>query len=65
MLVAGPVHLEGNDGYGGVIKTEDGGLTWKQVFDESIRVNSAGMDPRQPNKIFINTFQNAAYVSED
>ena len=60
-----PRTLKEKDGFGGVIKTEDGGLSWKQVFDESIRVNSAGMDPRQPNKIFINTFQNAAYVSED
>ena len=60
-----PRTAAGNDVGGGVIKTEDGGLTWKQVFDESIRVNSAGMDPKQPNKIFINTFQNAAYRSED
>ena len=60
-----PATVEGHDVYGGVIKTEDGGLTWKQVFDESIRVNSAGMDPGQPNKIFINTFQNAAYRSEN
>jgi photosystem II stability/assembly factor-like uncharacterized protein len=60
-----PSTIQGRDVYGGVIKTEDGGLTWKQVFDESIRVNSAGMDPGQPNKIFINTFQNAAYRSDD
>ena len=60
-----PRTAAGNDVDGGVIKTADGGLTWKQVFDESIRVNSAGMDPKQPNKIFINTFQNAAYSSAD
>jgi len=60
-----PGNRDNKDVHGGVIKTGDGGLTWKQVFDESIRVNSAGMDPKQPNKIFINTFQNAAYRSED
>ena len=60
-----PATVGGHDVNGGVIKTEDGGLAWKQVFDERIRVNSAGMDRRQPNKIFINTFQNAAYRSED
>ncbi|MBA7577477.1 hypothetical protein ES708_19330 [subsurface metagenome] len=50
---------------GGVIKTEDGGISWKQVFDERVRVNSAGMDPVRPETIFINTFQNAAYRSDD
>ncbi|MEO8762716.1 MAG: hypothetical protein ABI416_00420 [Ginsengibacter sp.] len=60
-----PRREEGNDVHGGVIKTEDGGLTWKAVFDACIRVNSAGMDPRDPSKIFINTFHNAAYASKD
>ena len=76
-LLIDPVHPEimyvscwprtgnGTDMKGGLIKTEDGGLTWKQVFDERVRVNSAGMDPQQSNIIYINTFQNAAYRSED
>jgi hypothetical protein len=51
--------------HGGVLKSTDGGITWKQVFDGSIRVNSAGMNPLQPREIYINTFQNAAYRSED
>jgi len=60
-----PRTIDENDKYGGVIKTTDGGNTWKQVFDERIRVNSAGLDPSHPETIFINTFQNAAYRSED
>ena len=60
-----PRTVEGNDICGGVYKTGDGGATWKQVFDERIRVNSAGLDTSQPNIIFINTFQNAAYRSEN
>jgi photosystem II stability/assembly factor-like uncharacterized protein len=76
-LLTDPVHPEtmyvscwprtsdGKDISGGVIKTDDGGLTWKQVFDERVRVNSAGMDPVDPKVIYINTFQNAAYRSED
>ncbi len=53
------------DAGGGVIKTEDGGKSWKQVFDERIRVNAAGMEPGSPETIYINTFQNAAYRSDD
>jgi len=60
-----PRTVAGKDISGGVIKTTDGGKKWKQVFDESIRVNSAGMDPKTPNKIFINTFENAAWRSGD
>ena len=60
-----PRTLNGKDLAGGMLKTVDGGITWKQVFDERIRVNSAGMDPAVPSVIFINTFQNAAYRSED
>jgi photosystem II stability/assembly factor-like uncharacterized protein len=54
-----------HDTYGGVIKTEDGGLSWKNIFDSSMRVNSAGADPSHPGTIVINTFQNAAYFTKD
>ena len=60
-----PRNLNGKDINGGVIKTEDSGITWKRVFDERVRVNSAGMDPTDTKVIYLNTFQNAAYRSED
>jgi len=60
-----PRTVDGKDIRGGVIKTTDGGKTWKQVFDERVRVNSAGIEPLQTNIIYINTFQNAAYRSEN
>lgn len=60
-----PHAVNGKDQSGGVIKTVDGGKTWKQVFDERIRVNSAAMDPKKSSIIYINTFQNAAYRSVD
>ncbi len=60
-----PKSTDGYDEKGGVYKTGDGGKTWRQVFDERVRVNAAGMDPKQPNAIYINTFQNAAYRSND
>jgi photosystem II stability/assembly factor-like uncharacterized protein len=60
-----PRHDAHEDVHGGVIRTRDGGLTWKQVFDPRVRVNSANADPKFPGRIFINTFQNAAYFSRD
>jgi photosystem II stability/assembly factor-like uncharacterized protein len=60
-----PCTLNGKDVHGGVIKTVDGGKIWKQIFDERVRVNSAGIDPQQSDILYINTFQNAAYRSED
>ena len=60
-----PNTKDGNDTNGGLIKTDDGGLTWKQVFDNRVRVNAAGMDPSNPKVLYINTFQNAAYRSDD
>jgi photosystem II stability/assembly factor-like uncharacterized protein len=60
-----PNTKDGNDTNGGLIKTVDGGLSWKQVFDNRVRVNAAGMDPVDPNILYINTFQNAAYRSDN
>lgn len=57
--------IDGQDRYGGVYRTDDGGQSWHQVFDESIRVNSAAVMPGKSNVIFINTFHNAAYRSDD
>lgn len=60
-----PRTVDGKDRFGGVFTTLDGGLSWKQTFDERVRVNSAGLDKKNPGVIFINTFQNAAYRSDD
>lgn len=60
-----PRHINGKDKYGGVYMTEDGGENWVQVFDERVRVFAAAFDPKNLSTIFINTFQNAAYRSDD
>lgn len=60
-----PRNTEAGDVCGGIYRTEDGGSTWKQLFDERIRVNSAALDPADPAVIYINTFHNAAYRSDD
>ncbi len=57
--------VDGKDANGGLYRTEDGGKTWKSVFNETVRVNSAAIDSRNSRTIFINTFQNAAFRSDD
>ncbi|OGG02817.1 MAG: hypothetical protein A3F83_06950 [Candidatus Glassbacteria bacterium RIFCSPLOWO2_12_FULL_58_11] len=57
--------VAGQDVSGGVFRSDDGGQSWKQTFDERVRVNSAALDPRDPAVVFINTFQNSAWRSAD
>jgi photosystem II stability/assembly factor-like uncharacterized protein len=57
--------MDGKDVGGGLCRTEDGGKTWKRIFDESMRVNSAAIDLQNPRVIYFNTFKNAAFHSED
>ena len=60
-----PKTVDNKDIRGGVYRTEDGGQSWRQVFDEQVRVYAAAFDPRNTDVLYINTFQNAAYRSED
>jgi hypothetical protein len=60
-----PKHREERDICGGVYVTKDGGKIWKQCFDERVRVFSGAFDPRNTKTIFINSFQNGAYRSDD
>jgi len=60
-----PKHSNESDICGGLYVTRDGGKSWKQSFDERVRVFAAAFDPRNSNTIFINTFQNGAYRTDD
>ncbi|MFH1069018.1 MAG: hypothetical protein V1794_05285, partial [Candidatus Glassbacteria bacterium] len=50
---------------GGLFRTEDGGKTWKQVFDEKMHVYAAAVDPKNPSTVVINTFNSSAFRSDD
>lgn len=50
---------------GGVLLSEDGGETWKQVFDENQYVYDVTVDPRYPGRLYANTFNQGAYRSDD
>ncbi len=64
-LCCWPWPSEGVEKHGGVLRTEDGGVTWERVFDEDAHVYAAAVDPSNPAVVFINTFDSAAFRSED
>ncbi|UCF38281.1 MAG: hypothetical protein JSU96_05370 [Acidobacteriota bacterium] len=54
--------LESN---GGVLMSEDAGANWKPVFDSKAYVYGTTVDPNQPERLYLVTFHNSAYRSED
>jgi len=60
-----PKHENDVDIRGGIYSTLDSGRSWKLCFDERMRVFAAAFDPSDTHTIYINTFQNAAYRSQD
>ncbi len=50
---------------GGIIMSEDGGDTWKQVFDRDQYVYDVTVDPEHPGRVYCNTFCQGAYRSDD
>ena len=50
---------------GGIFLSEDGGSTWKSIFDKRQYVYDVTVDPIYPGRIYCNTFTSAAYRSDD
>jgi len=50
---------------GGLLLSEDGGKTWRQVFDPETYVYGAAVDPRKPGRIYLVTFHHTAHFSDD
>lgn len=50
---------------GGIFLSEDGGNTWKSVFDSAQYVYDVTADPDHPGRFYCNTFNGAAYRSDD
>ncbi|HXK60025.1 MAG TPA: hypothetical protein PLP42_09010 [Acidobacteriota bacterium] len=64
-LACWPQPVEGVERHGGVYMTEDGGATWRQIFREDAHVYGIALDPSNPARLFINTFNSAAWRSDD
>ena len=50
---------------GGIFLSEDGGNTWKQIFDEKQYVYDVTPDPYHDGRVYCNTFNKVAYRSDD
>ena len=60
-----PYPVEGKEKFGGLLRTEDGGASWRQVFREDTHVYAAAVDPDNPGTVIIDTFDSAAFRSDD
>ena len=50
---------------GGIFKSEDSGNTWKSIFDQKQYVYDITIDPYHPGRLYCNTFNKAAWHSDD
>jgi photosystem II stability/assembly factor-like uncharacterized protein len=50
---------------GGIFLSEDGGNTWKQIFDDKQYVYDVTPDPYHEGRVYCNTFNRVAYRSDD
>jgi photosystem II stability/assembly factor-like uncharacterized protein len=50
---------------GGIFMSEDGGAKWKSVFDKKQYVYDVTVDPYHKGRLYCNTFNNAAYRSDN
>ncbi|MEA1997503.1 MAG: hypothetical protein U9N45_07675, partial [Gemmatimonadota bacterium] len=64
-LCCWPWMKDGRELCGGLLRTEDGGESWKRVFNEQAHVYAAAVDKDNPATVFINTFEKGAYRSDD
>ena len=60
-----PKTVEGREVSGGLFFSENNGGSWTQIFREDAHVYAAAIDPADNSTIYINTFDQAAYVSRD
>lgn len=50
---------------GGIFLSEDGGKTWNSIFDEDQYVYDVTVDPYHDGRLYANTFNQAAWRSDD
>ena len=53
------------DSDGGVFFSGDAGKSWKPIFDKEAYVYALAVDTRHPGRLYLNTFNHAAWLSDD
>ena len=64
-LALWPRTENGREVCGGLLLSEDGGAGWQRVFREDAHVFSVAVDPVDTYRVYINTFDSAAFASTD
>ena len=64
-LACWPTVIDDAERFGGLYKTEDGGQSWTNVFDESSHVYGVAVDRTNPATVFLANFEGAVYRSDD
>ena len=64
-LACWPITVESKERFGGLYRTEDGGETWVNIFDESSHVYGVISDPNQPSRVFLTNFEGSVFRSDD
>nr|MDD6335869.1 hypothetical protein [bacterium] len=64
-LACWPRELNGQERWGGLIASDDGGKTWRQLYDECSHVYGVATDPDAPGTLYISTFENSVLRSDD
>jgi photosystem II stability/assembly factor-like uncharacterized protein len=64
-LSSWPWVSDGAEHCGGLYRTEDGGGSWERIFNEQAHVWGIAVDPRDTKIVYINTFDSAAFRSDD
>ena len=60
-----PQVVDGRSVGGGILKSEDGGKTWRRVFREDAHVYALAIDPDDTDKLYFSGFDSAAFCSTD
>ena len=64
-LAAWPTLKDETENHGGLYRTEDGGATWKNIYDESSHVYDVTVDKNNPATVILTNFEGKVLRSND
>lgn len=64
-LATWPTLVDEKETHGGLYRTEDGGVTWANIFDETSHVYGVAVDKNNPATVILTTFEGEVTRSDD